>query len=91
MSNAWVFTVYGDSECETTPSGSHSSDDNQGCTQLTESRRGFELDDMDYCVLTLYSSEDCDDESLENFYDATNQNQCIPPNYEWHSFDVFGC
>ena len=81
--------MFPDSECESSATASYSGGGERGCTVLTASRRGFEIADFGSCVLELYSDTGCS--NSENQYDAIDEDECIPPDYIWGSFDVFGC
>lgn len=87
--NAWTFTVYPDSECESTASGSPSGTDDSGCTATPANHRSFEIDDMGSCELYLFADEDdCDDGEAQQFYDATDEDECIPPDFTWDYYYV---
>lgn len=47
----WDFTIFGDSECETTPSAHYSGDGGEGCPENPTSHRIFEIDNMGNCIL----------------------------------------
>lgn len=87
---SWNLAIYPDSDCESTPSANYNGDGGSGCIDLTASRRAFEFDNPGNCILTLYGGTDCNLDDLENFYDIANAGQCIPPQFEWNSFEV-GC
>ncbi|KAK4235361.1 hypothetical protein C8A03DRAFT_36793 [Achaetomium macrosporum] len=87
--NGWDFIVYGDSECETTPTAQFSGGDNHDCTRVPDPLRAFELHNMGNCWLWLYATEqDCRNRNGQQFYDATNEAACIRPTFQWDYFDV---
>ncbi|RKL06346.1 hypothetical protein BFJ68_g10352 [Fusarium oxysporum] len=92
VANAWKFTIYGDGDCESTPSGDLRGDGNKDCTSIPNPHRGFWLEDMGNCQIDLYANEDdCDDGVPQQFYDATNQGVCIGPQFQWDYYTVVGC
>jgi hypothetical protein len=89
VAKVWDMTIFPDGECESTPSASCLGDGDQDCTELTASRPGVEFDNMASCLLTLYSDDSCQD--VEQVYDFGEEDECIPPDFTWNSFDVDGC
>lgn len=92
MANAWSFTLYSESECETSPVASYSSTDDEACKELVTSNRvAFEVDDMGNCQLALYTDNVCSATSLGNTYTNLVENTCTTPMYSWNSFDFLFC
>lgn len=87
--NAWVMTVYPDSECESTPSGAPSGTGDQDCTATPANHRGVEVSQMGNCVIYLAATmDDCENENFEQDYDATVADICIPPDFQWDAYAV---
>lgn len=93
LASAWSFTVYSHSECETTPSASYTGTGDTDCAILEASHRGFEIADMGNCELYLFSANDdtCADDDAQQWYDATNEDVCIPPMFTWDSWIIIAC
>lgn len=89
--HSWNFTTYADAGCADY-SGSDSGTGNIACTATPGEHRSFEVHDMGDCVLTLYNSvADCNSGNSVQFYDASNEDQCIPPDFLWDGFNILGC
>ncbi|KAF5021120.1 hypothetical protein F66182_6820 [Fusarium sp. NRRL 66182] len=88
--SAWDFVVYPDSGCNTSPPSGHEKGDGfRDCTAVPANHRSFELSNIGSLRLYLYSSqEDCDNDEWQQFYDAANQDVCIPPQYTWDYYIV---
>jgi hypothetical protein len=92
--NAWTFTVYPDSECESTPSGSPSGTANVGCTSTPANHKSFEITSMGNCILYLYTDLDTcnnDDTDFEQVYDFGEEDECIPPDFTWDAYSIQDC
>ncbi|KAJ5888277.1 hypothetical protein N7495_008318 [Penicillium taxi] len=64
LTSGWELSIYGDSECETSVTSSFEASGDRNYTRLTSSRRSFEWDNVGDCIMTLYSSSDCDEDTL---------------------------
>ncbi|KAF5974115.1 hypothetical protein FCOIX_8450 [Fusarium coicis] len=92
LANAWTFTIYGDGDCESTPSGDLEGGGNQGCESIPNPHRGFELEDLGNCQIDLYANEgDCNSGVPQQFYDETLEGICIGPDFLWDYYTVVGC
>lgn len=90
--SGWAFVIYPDSECENTPSDHISGDDDLVCAENSASHRCFEIHDMGNCILWLYATEeDCTNDDFQQQYDFGEEDQSIPPNFEWDWFTVDSC
>jgi hypothetical protein len=88
---AWNFVVFPDSECETDPpSGAPSgTGDTDGCQDTPANHKSFEISNMGSCELYLFAmDDDCENGDAQQFYDATNEDVCIPPDFQWDSYFV---
>lgn len=88
--SAWDFVVYPDSGCNTNPPSGHESGSGaRDCTAVPANHRSFEMTSFGNYRLYFYSSQDnCDNDEWEQFYDNTNQDTCIPPQYTWDYYVV---
>lgn len=86
---AWNFVVYPDSMCESTPSGTPDGDGDSGCEPTPENHRCFEISNMGNCELYLFATEDdCEDGDAQNSYGAADEDEPIPPDYQWDAYYV---
>ncbi|KAL2015355.1 hypothetical protein VTK56DRAFT_5773 [Thermocarpiscus australiensis] len=68
--NAWDFVIYGDSECEMTPTAHFSESGNKDCTHVPDPHGAFELENMGNCQMDLYATlADCQNSISQQWYD----------------------
>jgi hypothetical protein len=89
--NAWNLTTYSDSSCEDY-SGTADGTGNAACAATPGEHRSFEIHDMGDCVFTVYNSvADCNSGNSVQFYDSSDEDTCIPPDFLWDGYNILGC
>ena len=89
LAKAWNFVVYPDSGCNAVASGAPSGSGDSGCTDTPSNHRSFEISNMGSCELYLFATTaDCNDGNAQQFYGAGDEDECIPPDYQWDSYFV---
>lgn len=92
----WTFSVHLDSECNTTPVGSHTGDDDLGCTELTShvgTLRYMEPDTLGQCTIAFYNTEDDCEEDIhgDTVLTNTDNGECIEVDADTSWFRVESC
>lgn len=66
--------------------------DNNECQSTPANHGGFELADMGDCELFPFATlDDCEDEEAQQFYTSLDEDEFIPPMFQWDAYYVIGC
>ena len=83
----WDFEIF-DQDCVTSTDLETGAND-VTCETTANPHDCFQISNMGTCELYLHSSVDsCEDGESEQFYDNTNEDECICPDFSWDSYSV---
>lgn len=84
---SWNFEIF-DQDCTTSTDVETGTTDVE-CTDTPNPHECFQISNMGNCELYLHdTADDCEAGESEQFYDATNEDVCICPDFSWNSYSV---
>jgi hypothetical protein len=85
--SAWDFEIF-DGDC-TTSTDLETGDGDKECEDTPNPHECFRISNMGNCELYLHATaDDCEDGESEQFYDASNEDTDIRPDFNWNSWSV---